>query len=149
MSNARSNGSAPCGSGPTRAGLRSGGDVCAAPAPTGELVWVEREADLDAVTALSASGPAYVFYVLEAMIDAGVQMGLPAAQARRLAQQTIAGSAALALQSSEAPEVLRERVTSKGGTTHAAISVLEALGVKAAFVKALSAARQRAEELGR
>lgn len=118
-------------------------------APTGSLVWVEREADLDAVTALSASGPAYVFYVLEAMIEAGVQMGLPAAQARQLAQETIAGAAALAKQSTEPPELLRERVTSKGGTTHAAISVLEASGVKPAIVQALLAACRRAEELGR
>jgi pyrroline-5-carboxylate reductase len=117
-------------------------------APTGSLLWVEREDDLDAVTALSGSGPAYVFYFIEAMIDAGVQMGLPAAQARELAQQTFAGAAALARQSSEPVTVLRERVTSKGGTTHAAITALDASGVKAAFVRALLAARDRARELG-
>ncbi len=118
-------------------------------APTGRTLWVAREADLDAVTALSGSGPAYVFYFVEAMIQAGVEMGLAPAQARQLALETFAGAAALAMQSDEAPEVLRERVTSKGGTTHAAITTLEAEGVKAAFVKALHAARRRAEELGR
>jgi pyrroline-5-carboxylate reductase len=76
-------------------------------------------------------------------------MGLDAAQARRLAEQTFAGAAALAAQSDEAPETLRARVTSPGGTTHAAVTTLDALGVKAAFVQALHAARRRAEELGR
>ncbi len=118
-------------------------------APTGQLLWLEREEQLDAVTALSGSGPAYVFYVLEAMIEAGTQMGLPAAQARRLAEQTFAGAAQLAMQADEPVPLLRERVTSKGGTTHAAIEVLVAGQVKASFVRALHAARQRAEELGR
>ena len=117
-------------------------------APTGALLWVAREVDLDAVTALSGSGPAYVFYVLEAMMQAGVELGLEAAQARRLALGTFAGAAALASQSDEAPEVLRQRVTSKGGTTHAAISSLEDSGVRAAFVRALHAAAQRAQALG-
>lgn len=118
-------------------------------APTGSTLWVTRESDLDAVTALSGSGPAYVFYFIEAMMQAGVEMGLEPAQARRLAQQTFAGAAALDASSQEPPQVLRERVTSKGGTTHAAISVLEVEQVKAAFVRALHAARARAEELGR
>lgn len=118
-------------------------------APTGSTLWLEREADLDAVTALSGSGPAYVFFFIEAMVEAGVQMGLPADAARRLAQETFAGAAALAMASSESPQVLRERVTSKGGTTHAAITSMEASGVKAAFVQALIAAQKRAEELGR
>ncbi len=117
-------------------------------APTGQLLWVEREQDLDAVTAVSGSGPAYVFYVVEAMMQAAVEMGLSPEQGRRLALATIAGAAALAEASDESPTVLRERVTSKGGTTHAAISSLEADGVKAAFVKALRAAQQRARELG-
>jgi pyrroline-5-carboxylate reductase len=117
--------------------------------PSGSLVWFDAEADLDAVTALSGSGPAYVFYLIEAMVEAGTQMGLPAAAARRLAQETVAGAAQLAMQSDESPATLRERVTSKGGTTHAAITSLDASGVKAAFVRALLAARQRAEELGR
>jgi pyrroline-5-carboxylate reductase len=118
-------------------------------APTGSLLWFDDEADLDAVTALSGSGPAYAFYVIEAMVDAGVQMGLAPDVARRLAQETLAGAAALAMQSSESPATLRERVTSKGGTTHAAITTLEAGGVKATFVRALLAARDRARELGR
>ena len=117
--------------------------------PTGALEWVPQETDLDAVTALSGSGPAYVFYFLEAMIQAGSEMGLEPAQARRLAQATFSGAAALATQSDEAPQVLRERVTSKGGTTFAALTSLETDGVKAAFVKALHAARDRAEALGR
>ncbi len=117
-------------------------------APTGELLWLAREQDLDAVTALSGSGPAYVFYFVEAMMQAAVDMGLSDSQGRTLAQATFAGATALAQQSHEAPAVLRERVTSKGGTTHAAISSLEADGVKAAFIKAIRAAQQRARELG-
>lgn len=118
-------------------------------APTGATLWVEREDELDAVTALSGSGPAYVFYVLEAMIQAGAEMGLPPAQARRLALATFDGAAALAAASTETPEALRAQVTSKGGTTHAAITALEAAGVKTAFVRALHAAHARAAELGR
>ena len=118
-------------------------------APTGSTLWLKGEDDLDAVTALSGSGPAYVFYFIEAMVQAGVEMGLAPEQARRLAQETFAGAAALAMQSDESPAVLRERVTSKGGTTYAAITSLDDSGVKAAFVKALHAARTRAQELGR
>jgi pyrroline-5-carboxylate reductase len=117
-------------------------------APTGQTLWVEREADLDAVTALSGSGPAYVFYVVEAMMAAAVEMGLTAEQGKRLALATFDGATALAAQSEETPAVLRERVTSKGGTTYAALQSLEGDAVKAAFVKALKAARQRASELG-
>jgi pyrroline-5-carboxylate reductase len=117
-------------------------------ATTGEHLWVAREKDLDAVTALSGSGPAYVFYFLEAMTQAGAEMGLPADQARRLAVGTFAGASELARASSEPLATLRERVTSKGGTTHAALTSLEQDQVKAAFVKALHAACRRAEELG-
>ena len=117
-------------------------------APTGATLWVNDEQDLDAVTALSGSGPAYVFYVIEAMTQAGVELGLAPEQARRLAEGTFAGAAALSAQSDEAPEQLRQRVTSKGGTTHAAITTLEAHGVKTAFVRALHAAAKRAQELG-
>jgi pyrroline-5-carboxylate reductase len=117
-------------------------------APTGQLLWVAREEDLDAVTALSGSGPAYVFYFLEAMMQAAVDMGLSAQQGRALALATFAGATALAQQSDEAPSLLRERVTSKGGTTHAALMSLQTDGVKAAFIKALRAAQQRARELG-
>ncbi len=118
-------------------------------APTGQSLWVAHEDDLDAVTALSGSGPAYVFYFIEAMVQAGAEMGLDTAQARRLAQATFAGAAALAQASPLTPAELRAQVTSKGGTTHAAITSLEAQDVKAAFVRALHAARDRAAELGR
>lgn len=117
-------------------------------ATTGEYLWVREEQQLDAVTALSGSGPAYVFYFLEAMTQAGAEMGLDAEQVRRLAVGTFAGASELARASSEPLQVLRERVTSKGGTTYAALTSMEQDGVKAAFVKALHAARQRAEELG-
>ncbi len=118
-------------------------------APTGQTLWVAQEADLDAVTALSGSGPAYVFYFLEAMVQAATEMGLSPEQGRLLAQSTFAGAAALAQQSPLSPTTLREQVTSKGGTTHAALTSLDLSGVKAAFVKALHAARHRAAELGR
>jgi pyrroline-5-carboxylate reductase len=117
-------------------------------APTGTALWVPRDEDLDAVTALSGSGPAYVFYVIEAMAEAGVKLGLDPAQARHMATATMAGAAALAMQSDEPPEVLRERVTSKGGTTYAAVKVLEAQGLKAMFLQAMTAAAVRAAELG-
>ena len=117
-------------------------------ATTGDFLWVDAESDLDAVTAISASGPAYVFFFLEAMTQAGVEMGLSREQAYRLAVGTFAGSSELARASQEPPEVLRQRVTSKGGTTHAAITSMEQDQVKAAFVRALHAARQRASELG-
>jgi pyrroline-5-carboxylate reductase len=123
-------------------------EVEAALAPTGQLLWVAREDDLDAVTALSGSGPAYVFYFVEAMIEAAGQMGLSEAQGRQLALATFAGATALAQASPDSPAVLRERVTSKGGTTHAAIRALESGGVKAAFVAAMRAAQQRARDLG-
>jgi len=115
---------------------------------TGDALWVEEEQLLDAVTALSGSGPAYVFYVLEAMQAAGVELGLAPEQARSLAVATFAGSAALAGQASEPLATLRERVTSKGGTTHAAITALDSAGVQHAFVRALRAAAVRAKELG-
>ena len=115
---------------------------------TGDVLWVEREAQLDAVTALSGSGPAYVFYFLEAMQQAGAELGLSASQARRLAVATFAGGAHLAGTSSEPLATLRERVTSKGGTTHAALTALEQAGVQAAFVQAMHAACRRAAELG-
>ena len=117
-------------------------------ATTGEWLWVQDEAQLDAVTALSGSGPAYVFFFLEAMTEAGVEMGLPREQAYRLAVATFGGAAALARASQEPPEALRQRVTSKGGTTHAAISSMEHDRMQALFVKALHAAGRRARELG-
>ena len=115
---------------------------------TGDFLWLEDETQLDAVTALSGSGPAYVFYFIEAMIEAGTDMGLSLEQAHQLAVATFVGASALAQDSPETPDVLRERVTSKGGTTFAALSVLEENQVKAQFVRAMQAARQRAVELG-
>jgi pyrroline-5-carboxylate reductase len=115
---------------------------------TGQFLWLTQESQLDAVTALSGSGPAYVFYFLEAMTEAGVGMGLSAEQAYQLAVATFAGASSLAAASTESPEVLRQRVTSKGGTTYAALSAMEACGMKASFVKAMQAAEVRARELG-
>jgi pyrroline-5-carboxylate reductase len=115
---------------------------------TGQYLWVGQESQLDAVTALSGSGPAYVFYFLEAMTEAGVGMGLSAEQAYQLAVATFSGASSLAAASTESPEVLRQRVTSKGGTTYAAITAMEAAGIKPAFVKAMQAAEERARELG-
>ena len=117
-------------------------------APTGQHLWVQREADLDAVTALSGSGPAYVFLFIETMMQAAQDMGLSAEQGRQLALATFGGATALAAQSPDAPAVLRERVTSKGGTTYAALTHLEAAGVKPAFIAAMRAAEKRAGELG-
>ena len=114
----------------------------------GETVWVKSEALIDSVTALSGSGPAYVFYFVEAMMQAAAEMGLPPEQGKALALATFAGATALADSSDEPPEVLRERVTSKGGTTHAALTTLDSRGVKAAFVAAIRAAESRARELG-
>ena len=115
---------------------------------TGEWLWVKQESDLDVVTALSGSGPAYVFYFLEAMTEAGVQMGLSQEQAYHLAKATFGGATHLARQSTETPEVLRQRVTSKGGTTYAALTSMADDHVKEAFVKAILAAQKRAAELG-
>jgi pyrroline-5-carboxylate reductase len=101
----------------------------------------------DAVTAVSGSGPAYVFYVVEAMIDAGVLLGLPRDIATTLAVQTVYGSAKLLVESGAHPTQLRERVTSPGGTTAAALRELDDNRVKAAFMAAIEAARDRSEEL--
>jgi pyrroline-5-carboxylate reductase len=117
-------------------------------ATTGQFLWLEREEQLDAVTAISGSGPAYMFYFMEAMTAAGAEMGLPAEQAYRLAVATFIGAGELARASPETPEVLRQRVTSKGGTTYAAITSMDESGIKARFAKALHAARDRATEMG-
>jgi pyrroline-5-carboxylate reductase len=114
----------------------------------GEVVWFDDEAQLDAVTAVSGSGPAYVFYFIEALIDAGRELGFTEPQARTLALATFTGAAELAARSAEPVSVLRERVTSKGGTTAAALASLEKDGVKAAIVRAVAAAQRRAVELG-
>lgn len=114
---------------------------------TGRVVTVP-ERYQDAVTAISGSGPAYLFFVVEAMIEAGVHLGLPRDIATQLVVQTMLGSAKLLRETGEHPTVLRERVTSPGGTTAAAIRVLEAHSVRAAFIDALEAARDRSRALG-
>jgi len=114
----------------------------------GQTVWLGSEDQIDPVTAVSGSGPAYVFYFIEAMQQAAVEMGLPAEQGRQLALATFVGAAQLAAQSPDPVPVLRERVTSKGGTTHAALSSMEASGVKEKIVEAMKAAAARGRELG-
>lgn len=114
--------------------------------PVGKVVRVP-ESQQDAVTALSGSGPAYFFYLVEAMIDAGILLGLPRAVAAELIVQTAVGSARMLRESGEHPVVLREAVTSPGGTTIAAIRVMEDRGVRAAMLAALEAARERSRQL--
>ncbi len=114
----------------------------------GMTLWVERETLLDTVTAISGSGPAYVFYFIEALEEAGKTLGLNDEQAKRLAVATFRGASELAMQSAEPVAVLRERVTSPGGTTFAALSVMEANRLKDAIVTAAKAAAARSVELG-
>jgi pyrroline-5-carboxylate reductase len=114
----------------------------------GETVWFDDEAKIDAVTAISGSGPAYVFYFIEALQEAARQLGMDEAQGRALAVATFTGAAQLAAQSDEPPGVLRERVTSKGGTTAAALASFNASGVKDAIVRGVLAADARAKEMG-
>jgi pyrroline-5-carboxylate reductase len=114
----------------------------------GATVWLDDEALIDPVTAVSGSGPAYVFYFIEAMQQAALEMGLSAEQGTQLAIATFTGASQLAAQSSEPVALLRERVTSKGGTTYAALTSMEASGVKDAIVTALKAAAARGKELG-
>lgn len=113
----------------------------------GLCVEVAAEADIDAVTAISGSGPAYFFYLMEAMIEAGENIGLAPDVARRLALQTAKGAATLALKESAEPKELRRRVTSPGGTTEAAINTFENQGVKQSIQAGIIAARQKAIEL--
>jgi pyrroline-5-carboxylate reductase len=114
----------------------------------GETVWFDDEAKIDAVTAISGSGPAYVFYFIEALQEAARQLGMDEAQGRALAVATFTGAAQLAAQSDEPPGVLRERVTSKGGTTAAALASFDASGIKDAIVRGVLAADARAKEMG-
>jgi pyrroline-5-carboxylate reductase len=107
------------------------------------------ESHQDAATAISGSGPAYIFYVAEALADAGVLLGLPRAVATALATQTLLGSSTLLDASGQHATLLRERVTSPGGTTAAALRVLDDRAVKAAFIAAAEACRDRSAELGR
>jgi pyrroline-5-carboxylate reductase len=113
---------------------------------TGKVIRVPEKLQ-DAVTAVSGSGPAYLFFVVEAMIEAGVHLGLPRATATELVIQTVVGSAKLLAETGEHPTVLREQVTSPAGTTAAAIRELEHHKVRAAFLSALEAARNRSREL--
>jgi pyrroline-5-carboxylate reductase len=117
-------------------------------ASTGEYLWVQDEAHLNAVTALSGSGPAYVFYFIEALCRAGQSMGLTPNQAKQLAIGTFEGASALCKQAEEPVNVLRERVTSKGGTTQAALETLERLQVGDHIEQAVFAACHRAQTLG-
>ncbi|HEX5361536.1 MAG TPA: pyrroline-5-carboxylate reductase [Fluviicoccus sp.] len=113
----------------------------------GISVWVEDEALIDSVTAVSGSGPAYFFYVMEAMIAAGRELGLDEATARSLTLQTALGAAQMAISADVGPEELRRRVTSPGGTTERAIAALEEGQVKAVFARALQACAARGGEL--
>jgi len=114
----------------------------------GSTLWCDRESDLDAITAISGSGPAYVFYFLEALGDAARELGFSDAEARRLALATFSGAIRLAEQSDSEPSLLRAQVTSKAGTTERGIAALEEAGVKAAVAAAAKAALTRAGELG-
>ena len=114
----------------------------------GSTVWFEREDELDAVTAVSGSGPAYVFYFIEALERAAVDLGLGEEAARKLALETFSGAIKLAREAGEHPSALRARVTSKGGTTERALNTLDADRVKDAILRAVRAAADRSRELG-
>jgi pyrroline-5-carboxylate reductase len=114
----------------------------------GKVVWVRDEALLDPVTAVSASGPAYVFWFIEQLAGAGEALGLAPEVSKKLALQTVLGSAQLAARAKEPPGVLRERVTSKGGTTAAALAVFEETRLAEHFRRAIEAASRRGAELG-
>ena len=117
-------------------------------AAVGDVIWLAEEALMDAVTAVSGSGPAYVFYLIECLTDAAVRVGLPADMAGRLARATVIGAAELVRTSSESPEVLRQQVTSPGGTTAAALEVLMAEGgLENILSRAVEAAARRSREL--
>jgi pyrroline-5-carboxylate reductase len=115
-------------------------------ASTGKVLRIP-EKQMDAVTAISGSGPAYIFFVVESMIEAGVHLGLPRATATDLVVQTLVGSAAMLRETGTHPVVLREQVTSPGGTTASALRELEVHRVRAAFLAAMEAARNRSREL--
>ena len=110
-------------------------------------VWVDKESQLDAVTAVSGSGPAYYFLFMEAMQSAGEQLGLTAEQAKQLTLQTALGAARMAIEADEEPATLRAKVTSKGGTTEQAINTFEANNLREIVMKAMQAANNRASEL--
>lgn len=115
----------------------------------GTTLWVEDEAKMDAVTAISGSGPAYLFLFIEAMEQAAAELGFTPAEARQLAIETTLGAAKLAADSDEPASVLRQRVTSKGGTTEAALNVMQEQGVAAGIIAGTKAAEARGQELAR
>jgi len=114
----------------------------------GQVLWLDDEAMLDPVTAVSGSGPAYVFYFIECLQQAAIELGFTASQARTLAVETFAGASLLAQRSDEAIAQLRERVTSKGGTTAAALAVFDQRKIREQIAEAVRAARQRAQQMG-
>jgi len=114
----------------------------------GGTVWIEDEALMDAVTAVSGSGPAYVFWFIEQLAAAGESLGLSREVSQKLAIETVLGAAKLAAQSEDSPQALRERVTSKGGTTEAALKAFEEHKLAERFLRAVEAARDRGAELG-
>jgi pyrroline-5-carboxylate reductase len=114
----------------------------------GSTLWVDDESRIDAITAISGSGPAYVFYFLESLEQAAAKLGFDPQSARTLALQTFAGAVKLAAESPEAVSTLRARVTSKGGTTERALATLDARGVRDAIIEAAAAAAERSRELG-
>lgn len=115
--------------------------------PVGKVLRIP-ESQQDAATALSGSGPAYVYFLVEAMVDAGILLGMPRATALEMVKQAVFGAATMLRESGEHPVLLREAVTSPGGTTISAIRELERHGVRAAFLAAIEAARDRGRELG-
>jgi pyrroline-5-carboxylate reductase len=115
--------------------------------PVGKVLRIP-ESQQDAATALSGSGPAYVYYLVEAMVDAGILLGMPRRTALEMVTQAVYGAATMLRESGEHPVILREAVTSPGGTTISAIRELEVHGVRAAFLAAIEAARDRGRELG-
>ena len=117
-------------------------------AAVGTTLWVEREEHMDAVTAVSGSGPAYVFYFMEALQEAARELGLPGEQARRLSLQTFVGAARLAERGGDDLAILRARVTSKGGTTERALNCMDGDELKRKFIEAVKQAAQRSRELG-
>jgi pyrroline-5-carboxylate reductase len=114
----------------------------------GSFVWIRSEEDMDAVTAISGSGPAYFFYFIEALEQAGKELGLPEQTARKLALETALGAAKLARESTEAPATLRARVTSKNGTTERALESMDENNVKQHIIMAAKAAAARSREMG-
>ena len=138
------------------AGAMSKGTVCTPEhvATTGNLLGAVGkchevpESKMDAVTGVSGSGPAYIYQVIEAMADGGVLAGIPKDKAIQLAAQTVAGAANMVLQTGEHPAVLRDQVTSPGGTTIAGLSAIEAGGLRSTLIKAVETATERSKELG-